>query len=213
MLLVTRNNKNIIKKIDVYGPLTKLNNPLENIYQNSQEIKDIKMEASPYQLYGCRVIALYRMLMHRIIIKKIEMPMDFNIVEFDKLADEGGIKDDAWQEGYWDVLNSIKFIEKFNKKFYTNFKIEVIRARDSKSDFNKVKNDLIFYFKEEIPFTIKMDSLVNNYYHFVNVDSMLETTDNLYFRMKETWNYDGENRGYNNYWTAFDIPYYYELII
>lgn len=203
-------NKNKKEKKNINGLEIKINPLLEDIYQNSPGVADLKMEISSYSLYGCRAIAIFRMINHLLLTNKL-IDKNIPIKELDRIVDSGGEFKDAWSDNVvtplYDVLNSLRVIEKINDIYNTELKYKLIKNNQYN---DQIKMEIYNYIKNNIALCIKLPHLVNsNLFHFVNVESCILDKDNLYVKIKETYN---NYNGYDKYYIDWKKPFYYEII-
>jgi hypothetical protein len=200
--------------------LLELKNSVDEIYQNSPEIKNLDLEPnvpypSTFNLYGCRFVTISRIILY-LLKNKYKVNYVPTIKELDDLADEGGMLKDAWMDGSKDkpifnVLFVPELLKKIEKKF--GYKLLQYTIIDNKSYTEEIKESLIQLLKDNTPFGVRLPQLYSkniNDLHFVNIDAVVYNDKECYLRMKETFKgYDG----YDKFFIPWDYPNYYEIII
>lgn len=213
--ITLKHDKDTIKKMKIKGHEYFLKNPIQEIYQNDPDIKNIIMENTAtnklsYGQAGCRFIMGVRMINYQLNKRGIAT---LSAKKLDEIVDSEGWKNDAWMDGYYSkgvpIENVIDFsvlVKKINKLFDTDLQYEFITLEQ----ISVLK--VMQYFIDDNPLGIKMKNLVSEKFtsHFINIDSVFITEkEQIYFRMKETYkNYNG----YDSFYVECHIPGYYEII-
>jgi len=164
-------------------------------------------DKSLYSQYGCRFTGISRSIIYELNKQNIK---DLTILKLDELADSGGEKFDAWKDGYYpngtpfyDILDGQVLVNKVNKLYKTNLKYNLLTQK-----FGMIS--LVEYIQNDHPITIKMKQLYSKGDHFVNVTAAIINDNELYFKMKETYN---NYNGYDGFWINWNYPLTYEVII
>jgi hypothetical protein len=192
---IIKDNKYYITKIKSDLDPIYIKPDLENIFQDSPIIANVKMENLKWIDDGCRATGLYRLFFQRLLtLKKVSTMMDFTIKDFDDLAD----KSDSWSA---DIINGIKITKAINQKFGTAFNWYGYTKGFDILNILKLLN-------QDIGIVAHMESLVKGD-HFINIIGYLDDeNNNIYFVQKDTYqNYDGYN-----YLMNWKTPSYLELI-